>query len=444
LLPLLLCASTARAEVLTVKENRADPRSRTIRIRYEVIRSKSPRPAPPIVVLPGGPGSSLLDAFRAKEPGPRRRLAAWQQLAEAADVVVLDQRGFSIDMLKSPVVPAPLDQPTTTATETARWRAYAAAIAKDNPEADLRGYQLTEMVADLDELRAKLGAPKISILGGSFGSQWALAYERLHPDHVARLVLTGVEPLDAAFDRPSALYAVLERIARDADPLFAADLPPGGLLAAVTTIRDRLAKSPIRVTVDGETVVLGLEDFQAALLPENGDAWPKLVVDLYRGRYDAWARAEIASRKRPPMTAAINGLVDAGIGVGADRLTALRTDPAVSYVGDRGFELHVGSRSAWPAADIGDGMRRPQRRDTPALFFNGDWDTSTPVENAVELGRSFPNGRVVVVRRGEHGSISYLTRQSPATFAAVIDFFATGRMDRIPPQLELSAPTFSR
>lgn len=47
------------------------------------------------------------------------------------------------------------------------------------------------MVADLEALRTALGLPRWSVLGGSWGSYLALAYLRLHPASVERLVLRG-------------------------------------------------------------------------------------------------------------------------------------------------------------------------------------------------------------------------------------------------------------
>jgi pimeloyl-ACP methyl ester carboxylesterase len=72
-----------------------------------------------------------------------------------------------------------------------------------------------------------LGYPKISLSGQSFGSQWSFAVMRLHPDVVARAVISGTEPLEKGFDMPSQILASLQRVAWEAehDPKLQPYLP---------------------------------------------------------------------------------------------------------------------------------------------------------------------------------------------------------------------------
>ena len=55
-------------------------------------------------------------------------------------------------------------------------------------------YTTRDNVADLDAVRAAIGAPQIALYGVSYGSQVALAYARSHPNRVDRLVLESVVP----------------------------------------------------------------------------------------------------------------------------------------------------------------------------------------------------------------------------------------------------------
>lgn len=111
------------------------------------------------------------------------------------------------------------------------------------------GYTIIQLAADVNDLRRALGYETISLFGGSFASQWSLAVIRLHPQIVARAVLSSVEPLDG-FDIPSQVFAAIQRIAFDADrdPRLAAYLPSGGLMTAVREVHERFAKRPIQVT----------------------------------------------------------------------------------------------------------------------------------------------------------------------------------------------------
>jgi len=55
--------------------------------------------------------------------------------------------------------------------------------------ADPADYAMSTLVADLDALVRRLGAPSIDLLGFSFGAELALEYALAHPERVARLVL---------------------------------------------------------------------------------------------------------------------------------------------------------------------------------------------------------------------------------------------------------------
>ena len=292
---------------LHVRENRSAATSGEIAIGFARLRAHRPTGAPAIVFLPGGPGTSYLDAFTETTENARRRLRMFQRYAAAADVIVLDQRGFSArgTRLRTPhVAGGALDRPGSVVATAEAWRTLAAAAGPANPGRDTSAYTVTECAADVAELAAALGYLRISLLGTSFGSQWAFAVMRRYPELVARAVLSGVEPLDHGFDMPSSVLAAMQRIAVDAevDPVLQPYLPEGGLMAALAALRERFAGGPMRVEVADATsgakhpVVLGLEDLQAAVIPSDADAWPAFVLALYHGHYEGWARAELGSQ----------------------------------------------------------------------------------------------------------------------------------------------------
>lgn len=438
---------------LYVPENRAAASSRVIGVGFARIKATAPTQAPPIIFLPGGPGASYLDAFTGTSENSRRRLSMFHGYSAVADVVVFDQRGFSSrgTMLQMPSMPpAPLDRPGSVQASTEAWRAFAKAAIAANPTQDLSGYTITQCAADVNDLRKALGYSRVSLLGTSFGSQWSFAIMRLHPDIVVRAVLSGVEPLDANFDMPSHVFAAIQRIASDADraPGLQPYLPAGGLMTAVRELRDRFARGPVKVEVTNpktgkaEAVVLGLEDFQAALVPEDNEAWPAFVLALYHGHYEGWARAEIANRRGPLFSTPINPLIDSGLGVSAARNHLLHTDPATHFLGAWNFGPHQGSRASWPTPDFGDVLRTPAASPIPVVFLNGDWDVSTPIESMLEIAPYFRGSRTVIVHRDEHAQPSRLTRNHPEVFAAILEFFRSGKTDKLPSEITQAVPSF--
>ncbi|MFT3763173.1 MAG: alpha/beta fold hydrolase [Pseudoxanthomonas sp.] len=434
-----------------VPENRHEAGSRTIGIGFARIRALQGGNAPPIFWLPGGPGLSVLEAFASNDMG---RLRTWLGLAAVADLVVVEQRGYSVrgEMLTAKSDSLPLDRPGSVAADVARMRALARNAVAANPDKDLSGYDIGEFADDVDDLRRALGYDRISLFGGSFGSQWSLAVMRLHPRSVARAVLSGVEPLDNGYDMPSQVWAALQRIAFDADrdPGLQPWLPPGGVMGAVRALRERFAKGPVEVVVSDEAgrahkVVLGAEDLQLALLSHTQEAeqWPAFILSLYHGHYEEWAREAIADRQ-PADSTLIGPLADSSLGVSAAREHRLRTDPALDLFGAWNFEANIASAPDWPTRDMGDEVRLPVASDIPAVFVHGDWDTSTPIENTLGLLPYFRNGHAILVHRGGHDGSMYLLRNDAAAKRAVHDFLGTGETRSLPVEVELPLPRFQR
>lgn len=435
---------------LYVPENRHKTSSRVIGVGFARIRSPHPTGAPPVFWLPGGPGLSVLGAF-AKNDMSKLRL--WLSLAEVGDLVVLEQRGYTArgEMLLGKRPSLPLDRPATIAADVAAMRAMAASAVAANPDKDLSGYDIAEYAADVDTLRRALGYDKVSLFGGSFGSQWSLAVMRLHPDIVARAVLASVEPLDNGYDMPSHIYASLQRIAYDADrdPALQPYLPPGGVMAAARALHERFAKEPVRVIVrDGhgksQTVVLGPQDLQLALLShtQDGDRWPAFILSLYYRHYEDWARETIENRLAAD-TILIGPLSDSSLGASAGREHQLRTDPAIAMLGTWDFEANIASAPDWPTADMGDALRKPVPSDIPVIFVHGDWDTSTPIENTLGLLPYFRNGHAILVHRGAHNGAMYQLRNEPAAKQAVYAFLRTGATADLPVEVTLPLPAFA-
>lgn len=437
---------------LYVPENRNRPDSRRISIGFARIKAPHPTGAPPIFWLPGGPGLSVLGAFTDQSEAARRRLSSWLAFGAAGDLVVIEQRGYTIrgEMLVETANASPLDEPASVKVDARAMQALARRAIAHNPDKDLSGYTIQAFADDVDDLRRALGYDKISLFGGSFGSQWSLAVIRFHPDIVARAVLSSVEPLNNGFDMPSHVFAALQRIAFDADrdPGLAPWMPEGGMMEAVRALHRRFAAGPIRVTVrsdtgKAQTVVLGAEDLQLALLAHTDEAehWPASILSLYHGHYDEWARQTLEDRRASPVKL-IGPLADSSLGATAEREQLMRTDPAVDLLGPWNFEANLVSAPDWPTPDVGDAIRLPRVTPIPIVFVHGDWDTSTPIENTLGLLPYFPNGHAILVHRAGHDGAFYQLRESPAAKQAIYDFLRTGETSGLPTEVTLAAPRF--
>jgi len=164
-----------------------------------------------------------------------------------ADFVVVGQRGIG------PSKPNTLCASVRTGPTaySRQCRAYWEAKGMD-----AAGFTVIEAAADVADAAHALGYQRIVLRGGSFGSHWAIAVMRYHPELVVRALLSGTEGPDHTYDSPTGILSALKRIAAAAEqsPALTAVIPRGGLIGALETVRERLERAPVSVTVsDSQT-----------------------------------------------------------------------------------------------------------------------------------------------------------------------------------------------
>jgi pimeloyl-ACP methyl ester carboxylesterase len=431
---------------LFVPENRADPKSRIIGVGFARFRASQPSDAPPLFILPGGPGNSYLMNLAGAASGIQR-------YRQVGDVVLVDQRGYSPrgEVLSFPNrrLEEPLDEPANLARSTAAAVKFAreAVAALERKGIDLRGYTVKECAHDVNDLRKALGYERMSLVGTSFGSQWSFAILRLHPEIITRALLSGVEPLDFGYDMPSHIVAGLQRMwwQAEKDARLKPYVPPGGIMAAARAVIERLERKPVHVSLKDEktgreiTVCLGREDFQRDLARST----PAFVLSAYHEHYDAWAKRVLARRRgQGPGAPPIGWLIDTSLGVTPKRAYLLRTDPGGDLLGHWNFDAYMATAGIWPSPDVGDAFRTETVNQTPVVFVQGDWDVQTPLENALYVAPFFPKSRVVIAEHGGHGALGSIAQQQPAVMAKLLDFLRTGNQANIPARVTLAVSRF--
>ncbi|MCI3182317.1 hypothetical protein C5708_18915 [Caulobacter sp. CCUG 60055] len=444
---------------LFVPENRAVPGSRIIGVGFARIRSNRSGDSTPTVHLPGGPGETDMEPLFKTDPESQRDLTQLLQYRAIGDVLVIDQRGYSergevLNFAYHPIA-RPLDRPGSRAGETETFIEVAKAAVAANSGRDLSGYTVIQCAEDVNDLRRALGYEKIRLVGQSFGSQWGFAVLRTHPEIVQRALLSGVEPLDYAYDMPSQVFGALQRISWDAehDAGLAPYMPPGGLVGAIRSVRERLLRAPVKVTLKDpktgrvDVITLGAEDFQRAVIRPEGTrpprAWPAFILSIYYGRYDDWAREVMQDRAGSKDEMGLIGpLIDTSLGVTPAREHLLRTDPAADLLGWWNFDFYIATASIWPSPDVGDDFRTPVLNPVPVLFVEGDWDISTPYENMLNMLPYFPNSRAILVHRGSHGARYAIFARQPQVMEAALRFLKTGETQALPVSVSLDVPKF--
>jgi len=436
--------------LLLVPENRAKPSSRKIAVHFFHFPAKEATGKAPFFYLPGGPGGSYSERHFYEYYGGERA-KAWttelKALNQNRDLVIVNQRG-------NPRAPG--------MNPKLRWKGAASALDKAPTEdetraqirdalklnldrwqklgVDLAGYDILNITDDLEDLRKAFGYDMIALRGTSFGSQWSLAYMQRYPNRVDRALLSGIEPLDHAYDSPQGLWNALQRLEERAlrDPELAtalsAPLEKQGLLGAYRRAIENLEEKPQVVEVpnpesgDKIQVTLGATDLRDFITGshlgsrrESLQSWPSFVAEIARG--DLSSLAPIVAEERletngPPM---IGLLIDNSLGISAAREARLRLEPAYEWLGNINL-FYTASRDLTPTPTLDDTFRQHRRTDIPVLMVQGDLDFSTPLENALELLPFLSNGHLLIVRDGTHSAFRELTQLKPEVMKQVLSF----------------------
>ena len=239
---------------------------------------------------------------------------------------------------------------------------------RSTPHAELAENTTWDLVADIERLRTHLGIERWQVCGGAWGSTLALAYAQTHPDRVSELILRGIFML-----RPRELTWFYQEgadaIFPDAWEQFIAPIPPeerGNLMAAYYK----------RLTGENEAEKIACAKawsiWEGTTLSLTAD--PERVARFADGHFAlAFARIEC------------------------------------HYFMHKGFFE--------PQDQL---MRNAQRlKGIPGTIAHGRYDVVTPLFNAWDLAKAWPDGRLHIVPDAGHtatepGIIDVMIRASDA------------------------------
>lgn len=400
-----------------VPENRANPEARLIELAYVRLHGTPEQSTAPLVYLAGGPGDS--STRFANSPGS---LSAWLPTLSICDVVFVDQRGTGAS---EPVMGWQGDPPPSNVARDVGSAARFAIANAEQAAAHLRakgidfdGYTTIESADDLRDLAGILGAPRISLIGFSYGTHLAQATIRRHPALLENVVICGVEGLDQTYKLPLNADTQFRKLALYArhDEALCKHVPD--LEALFRRVLEQLEREPMVVEVahqpSGNRIPIEVGKFglQMILRFDLGDAsdlpvFPLLLHSIAEGDSSI---LQWFVQKRVGVLGGVSGmsmLTDAASGASPERLAMIASQAPESLFGNvMNFPfLAPGYLDVWKPADLGEAFRAPLVSDVRTLFLTGTLDWNTPPHQAEEVRWGFSNGTHLIVENAGHEQI---------------------------------------
>ncbi len=389
----------------------ARPDGVKIDVHYVVVPAMARRKLPdPVFMLAGGPGQSAI----ALAP---TALPLFTRLNNRRDIVFVDQRGTGRsapleceDTWRRPL--AEQADPERQVEQLARCRTTLQSL----PYGDLRFFTTPIAMQDLDAVRAQLGAERINLVGGSYGTRAALELLRQFPNRVRRSVIDGVAPPDMALpasfstDGQAAFDAMLAACEREsacasAHPTLRADW------AALLKSLPRRVTAAHPLTGQTETFMLTREMVLGAMrgplyAPSLAAALPQVIGEAARDRFEPLVGINSLFAARRGMAPAMGMHFSVVCAEDVPRL-AQSADAAGGDFGTDFAKLYQRVCAAWPRGEVPADFYRVLPSASPVLVLSGGVDPVTPPRHGERVAQALgPNALHVVVPNAGHGVMS--------------------------------------
>ena len=401
-----LCGSVQRA---LDPARPAAVKGQQIAVHYAVLPALARNKRPdPVFFFAGGPGQSAIEIA----PQVATILA---RFANRRDIVLIDQRGTgrSAPLLCDNEDPA-LPLAELFAPERQRERIATCLVRLKNlPYGDLRFFTTTLAMQDADAVRAALGAERINLVGGSYGTRAVLEYQRQFPERVRRAVIDGVAPPDmvlpASFstDNQAALDALLT--ACEADQACKTREPQlrtrwRALLASMPRtieLRHPLTDRSERLTLTRD-MLLGMVR-GPLYVPAFAAALPAAIGQAAGGRFDALAGLAQTLGGRRGMALAAGMHFSVVCAEDQPRIDAALDKPGADF-GNSFAALYRDVCSSWPRGAVPAAFYSLPAAPAATLVLSGGIDPVTPARHGERVAKALgAKARHVVVPNAGHG-----------------------------------------
>jgi pimeloyl-ACP methyl ester carboxylesterase len=291
---------------------------------------------------------------------------------------------------------------------------------------DIDGYNIVEVIDDMETVRKALGYEKINIYGGSFGTTCANIYGLRYPKSIHRRVMANVGIPGHDMGRGDMVEKYIKKLAElwKKDPQRAAKMPN-----PLKTIKETLENSPLKWKgreIDRDKLKLVILRllylrkgmtmvFKAFAAAENGDfTGLTLLENMFDGLVEKVNWGEGLSKKLCQ--------INWSKAPKEKQLTGEAVVLASPYE-----KIWYGLRDKWPIKTIPKRYLSLQPSDVETLMISASIDFSTPLEYAKELLPYLSKGHHVVLAERGHQDVG---RLQPGAYQHLVEeFYLKGIVD---------------
>jgi len=410
--------------IFAVPENRNNKRSRLIHLPIIRIKSKVVTPRDPIFTLAGGPGL----------PNITSNPYLW--MLENHDLVMVGFRGVDgsvildcheVNEYIKNTPGNPLSKDYLNGFGQAYFKGYN---RMTDSGIDINGYNVVEVLDDIDQARRILGYKIINLFGISWGTRIGYLFGLRFPQSVKRSVLTGVNPPGHCYFDPATSDSLLsvwgELWKKDQISLTKSK----DILETIRNVMNNLPESWMGLPLIADQIRIGMftsfyninsavQVFDAFIAAENGDysgiAYLSFSYEMIKQAPMNWGEA-----------AAKAWSVD--FDINRDYFNDSMPEGCLLGSPVSKFQWSILTPELWPMKLVAKEYRELRRSDVETLLISGNLDIGTPASSGEKLLPYLPNGHHIVLKNMGHlGDIFNL--QPNAYQHLVNHFLLTGQVD---------------
>lgn len=409
--------------LILVPENRNNPQSRLTPLTFIWHHARKDSSSQPIFLLGGGPGKSNL----------------WTEMPEVFyahnDVVNVGYRGVDGDVkLKCPeigkamIMDNPLSNESLLKMRKRLRESYDSLLRKG---IDLNGYNMVEVVDDVEAVRKALRYDKINLFSTSYGTQVAYIYCLRFPQSIHRNLMVG------ASNRERLLLGwepfVIDKMLNQYNNLWKSDSEACSrtpdILKTIRSVLQTLPRQWQNIRIDPDK--LKFTTFFLLYETETAAALFDAYVAAEKGDYSGLALLTLGYDDAVQDTSRqyLGDFIAKVVSGGLDTTKSYDSEPTGSILGSpsRRFWWSSASLGGWPIRQIPIEFRRLDSTSIETLILNGELDFSSPPDYIVELKPYLKNGHIVIIPSMGHMEVVQKQRDG---FERLVDrFYRDGVVD---------------